>query len=151
MPNTRSDGARSTGAAIATVTIPARARTAATSAARPGNVDHRGDDQHGPGNCPGPDVGDARREAGVAGEALQREQPCRLRELEDREAGEETPPAGRDERGDPEREIEADLEGRKERDRPLWIVERRTTRKRDDACVERAEEMDEHDAHDEAG
>ena len=47
IPNTRSDGARRTGAAIAAVTIAARAETATTSATRPRNVHHRGDDQQG--------------------------------------------------------------------------------------------------------
>ena len=84
-----------------------------------------------------------RRQAGVAGEGVQREQACRLREPEDREPGEEAPPADRDERRDPQREIEADLERRKERDRSLRIVERRAGRIRDDARVERAEELDE--------
>src|ERR1700680_4506197 len=101
MPNTRSDGARRTGAAIATVTITARARTAATSAARPGNVDHRGDDQQGAGNRPAAAVGHVHRESGVAGESVQGEQACRLREPEDREPGEEAPPTDRDERRDP--------------------------------------------------
>src|ERR1700674_96369 len=95
MPNTRSDGARRTGAAIAAVTTTARVRTAATSATRPDNVDHRGDDQQGAGNRPAPDVGHTRRESRVAGEGVQREQACRLREPEDCQSGEEAPPAGR--------------------------------------------------------
>ena len=66
-----------------------------------------------------------RRQAGVAGEGVQREQAGRLREPEHREPGEEAPPADGDERRDPEREIEADLERGEERDRALRIVERR--------------------------
>src|SRR5450830_934515 len=121
MPNTRSDGARRTGAAITTVTIVARARTAATSAMRPGNVDHRGEDQHGARNRPAADVAHVRRQAGVAGEGVQREQACRLREPEHREPGEEALPADGDEGRDPQREIEADLERGEERDRALRI------------------------------
>lgn len=45
IPNTRSEGARRTGKAIATVTIVASAATATTSATPLRNVDHRGDDQ----------------------------------------------------------------------------------------------------------
>src|ERR1700687_4300044 len=73
MPNTRSDGARRTGAPIANVTTTARAETAATSATRPRNVDHRGDDQQGAGNRPAADVAHVRRQCRVAGESVKRE------------------------------------------------------------------------------
>src|ERR1700730_4775867 len=102
MPNTRWDGARRTGAAMATVTMAARAEIAATSATRPGNLGHRGDDQQGAGNRPAADVGHARRQGGVVGKGVQREQTGRLREPENREPGEEGLPPDRAVRWDPQ-------------------------------------------------
>ena len=106
----------------------------------PGTVDHRGEDQHRAGNRPAADVAHVRGQPACAGEGLQREQAGRLREPEHREPGEEAPPADGDERRDPEREIEADLERGQERDRALRIVERRAGRIRDHPRVERAEQ-----------
>src|ERR1700674_3290648 len=85
VPNTRSDGARRTNAAIDTVTIAAMAKTAATSAARPDTVDHRGEDQHGARNRPAADVAHVRRQAGVGREQVQRQNYRRLREDERRQ------------------------------------------------------------------
>src|SRR5580765_8276425 len=96
MPNTRSDGARRTCAAITSVTTTASAETDATSAARFGTVDHRGEDQHGPRNRPPADVAHVRREIRVAGKGVQREQTCRLRQSQNCEAGKEAVPADGD-------------------------------------------------------
>ena len=85
-------------------------RTAATSATRPGKVDHRREDQHRARDRPAAHIAHVRRQAGVAGEGLQRQQACRLREPEHREPGEEARPAHGDEGRNPQREIEADLE-----------------------------------------
>src|SRR5258708_2207997 len=122
MPNTRSDGARSTGAAIATVTIRASAETAATSAALPRIGDYRGKDQRWSRNRPAPHVTHVNRQARVAGEGVQRHEARCLRQPEHCEPDEETPPANCDKGRDPQGEIEADLERRQERDRSLRIV-----------------------------
>src|SRR6476620_5530405 len=114
MPNTRSDGARRTCAAITRVTTTASAETDATSAARFGTVDHRGEDQHGARNRPPADVAHVRREIRVAGKGVQRDETCRLRQPENRESGQETAPADGDKGRNPKREIETDLEGWKE-------------------------------------
>src|SRR5688572_32998245 len=68
IPNTRSDGARRTGAAITTVTVAARARTPTTSATRPANVNHRGDDQQRGRHRPPTDVAHVRGKLRVGGE-----------------------------------------------------------------------------------
>ena len=88
IPNTRSDGARSTGAATTAVMIAARAETATTSATRPANVDHGGKNQERAGDGPAADVAHMRRPTGVSGHGVQRQQANRLRELERRETDE---------------------------------------------------------------
>src|SRR5579862_2932618 len=125
MPNTRSEGARSTGAAIATVTIVAIAMTAANSAARRLKVHHRGNDQQRAGNSPPAHVADMRRESRVACE-MQRNQTNRLARAKSRESSQEAPPPVRAERCNPHREIETDLKRGKEDDGTLRIRERRT-------------------------
>ena len=87
IPNTRSDGARRTGAATVTMMIVASADTAATSAMRPGNADHRSHDQQRAGNRPAAHVAYMRGQARVRNEAVQRQQPRDLRQRERREAG----------------------------------------------------------------
>src|SRR5450830_1778616 len=74
IPNTRSDGTRRTGAAIITVMIVASADTAQTSATRPRNVDHSGDNQKRTGNRPAADVAHMRRQPGIARQGVQRDQ-----------------------------------------------------------------------------
>src|SRR5687767_11006981 len=147
MPKTRSEGARRTGAAIARVTTTAIAETAPTSATRRGNVDHRGENQHGAGNRPPADVAHVRREASVGGQGVQGEQTCRLREPENREPGDEALPANGGEGRDAKREIEADLERWEEGDRSLRIVKRGARLRCDHAGVERTEQADEQNAH----
>src|SRR4029077_3957806 len=119
MPNIRSDGARKTGAAIATVTIAASVETATTSATRGRNVHHRRNNQQRTDHRPAADIAHVRGQARRGGQDMQGQQTCRLRELEHCEPDEEAPPADRDEGRDPEREIKADLERGEKRDRSL--------------------------------
>src|SRR5579862_4533994 len=108
MPNTRSEGARRTGAAIAAVTIAATARTTPTSAMRPRTVDHRGGYEQRAGDGPAPHVANMRRESGGARQT-QRKQTRRLSDDKKGESSQEAPPTEPAERGDPQREIETDL------------------------------------------
>src|SRR3954465_2433934 len=108
MPNTRSDGARRTGAAIIAVMIVASADTATISAMRPGNAHRRSDDQQRPGNGPPADITYVSSQA-VRDEAVQRQEPGDLRQRERREADNESSPTGGSAGSDPEREIEAHL------------------------------------------
>src|SRR5687768_3355770 len=128
VPNTRSDGARRTDTAITTVMAVATAETPRTSARRPDTGDYRGKDQNRRRDSPSADVAHVCRHSCMEREDLQREQPCRLGEPEDREPRDEAPPAGGERHSDPQREIQSDLEGRQERDRTLRIVERRDAR-----------------------
>ena len=64
----------------ARVTSAASAATAALQRARPGNVDHRGDDQHRAGDRPAADVAHVRRQPGWLASSVQREQAGHLRE-----------------------------------------------------------------------
>ena len=126
MPNIRSDGARSTAAPITTAMTVAAVDTMRSSARRPRTGDHRRENQHGTGHGPAAHVAHVRREPCVEGERVQREEPRRLRESEHRESCGEAPPSDGGEGGDPQREIERDLERRQKRDRALRIVQRPT-------------------------
>src|SRR6185503_8337593 len=63
-PKMRSDGARTTGAAITIVTRRAAAAAASASAAWRRNVHHRGNDQSRPEQRPGANIAHQRRQAG---------------------------------------------------------------------------------------
>src|SRR5688500_14185210 len=97
MPNTRSDGARITNAAMATVTIDASAAMRAASVARARMVDHGGEYQNGARHRPAAHIADVGRHAELARESVQRQQTGRLCEAEQRESREKTGPAGGDE------------------------------------------------------
>src|SRR5450759_1645736 len=151
MPKSRSDGARSTGAAMTSVTSRATAEMVATSRGRdplparasaigaascrrrgrggpaeqPVEVHDSHDDEEWADHGPRAHVAYVGREAGVAGKDVQGHQGRHLDQLEERQAGQEAPPADGDEGRDPERHVEAHLESGEERDGALRIVERR--------------------------
>src|SRR4051812_24663551 len=85
LPKIRSDGDRSTGAAIAKVTMTASAVTAPTSAARALIRHHRDDDHQRTGKGPRPDIAHVRGETGVANDEMQPGEYRDLRQAEQRE------------------------------------------------------------------
>src|SRR6185436_7399706 len=105
-PKMRSDGARTTGAAITIVTRRAAAEAASASAAWRRNVHHRGNDQSRSEERPGANIthqrseasGREERHAAGDGDLYHRKQ---------RGSAQEPRPPARDERRDPEREEQA--------------------------------------------
>src|SRR5688500_18503861 len=98
MPKMRSDGARSTGRAIAIVTIAAAAVTPNRSTAWLRKSLYCGKDEDRTSDRPAADVAHVRRQPSVCRQRGQREQPRRLRQAEHGEPCEYALPRNRGER-----------------------------------------------------
>src|ERR1700730_3581485 len=145
MPKIRSDGARSTGAAMASVRMSAMADMAATSATRP-VIRHQGNDKkERRSERPGADVAHMRRQTGVADHEVQRSEYRDLGEAQQREAGHKRLPVDGDERRYRQCDVQTNLELGKQGDGALWILERcaRGEHRREDARVRRTEQVNE--------
>src|SRR5579871_6927908 len=106
IPNTRSDGARSTGAAITPATIAAIAETEMMSAARRDTMSHSHHNQQRAGNGPPANVAHVREHASVHADGVNRQQTGDLCELERGEPGDEPSPPDGDKGPDPQSQIE---------------------------------------------
>src|SRR5678816_168812 len=109
MPNSRSDGAWSVGAARTVMRMPAAAAMTTASTARPANAHHRGNCQERPGNRPPADVTHVHRPSAMSGKRVQRAQTQGLRQFQDEKAGKKTAPPKGGKRRHPQREIETNL------------------------------------------
>src|SRR5947207_15915018 len=108
---------------MSSVSAAAVAKTAAVSAARRRNIDHRGNDQRRAEQRPGANVAHQRRDAGMREQELDAAADRDLTRRQQRRAADETQPPARQEGGDPEREEQAELERGQEPQCALWILE----------------------------
>src|SRR5581483_2592502 len=133
IPKMRSDGARSTGAAMTAATIAAMADTDRRSAARRNTMSQSNHNRQRDGDSPPANVAHVREHAAVHADGTNGQQPADLCQFERGEPGGEPRPADADKCRNPQREIETDLECREKRNRALRIVDRHAGERGDDA------------------
>src|SRR4051812_45439606 len=121
-PKMRSEGARTTGAAISSVSSAATTATPAASAACRRKVDHPGNQEHRGDQRPPPDIADHRRDPGIRKTQLPGAVDAHLTPPKQARPTREPCPAAGHKCGDPQSEKEPRLERRQEPQRPLRIL-----------------------------